>query len=299
MNSVLITGGTGFLGSKIVEYFLANNCRVVVLARKNSSLSRIENHLKNQNCLVEYVGNKNVEIILKDYSINGIIHTATCYARNNEAWSEIVEANLLLPLNLMVKGELAGVDCFINADTFFHEKMGFKYNESLYVKTKKIFLQIAKDGIGYAKTSFFNMRIEQMYGPADDHKKFIPFIINELLNNPNQIPLTNGVQKRDLIFVDDVAKAFFNAFKHRNDLSSFEEFGIGSGSSISIREIVELLKVYSASKSELEFGKLPYRDNEIMDTRANISNNNKINWKSEIDWREGLSQTVGFYKNTL
>lgn len=297
MQTILITGATGFLGSKITELFLADGCRVIILVHKRSSLKKL-NTLNNHPRLFKvFLGEDDLRKCFSKYNIEAIVHTATCYGRNNEPWYEIAKVNLLLPLNLLVLGEQFGVKCFINADTFFNDKMKFASNESFYVKTKKNLLEIVRDATRQIKVKFINMRIEHMYGPDDGHEKFIPYIIKELLSNIKSIPFTKGEQKRDYVFINDVAEAFLQTFKNYPTLKTYEEFGIGFGRSISIKEVAEYLKKITGSKSSLKFGELAYRENEVMDSEANLSNNKKINWRATIDWYEGLQKTVNFYCN--
>ncbi len=59
--------------------------------------------------------------------------------------------------------------------------MSFEKNESMYVKSKKDFLESAKKLLESGTLKFANLRIEQMYGPNDSMKKFVPFIIGELI----------------------------------------------------------------------------------------------------------------------
>lgn len=297
MNIVFVTGGTGFLGSKIVESFLNEGYHVIILVRKNSSFKRIKKILNHPRLSQIFLSKDSLNECFSAHKINAIIHTATCYGRNNESWSEVADVNLLLPLQLLILGEQHGVECFINADTFFNDKMVFLRNEGYYVKTKKTFLAILKDASVQMKIKSFNLKIEQMYGPNDSSEKFVPSVIKNLLVSIKNIPLTKGYQKRDFIFVEDVASAFLKVFKNRMKLKKYEEFSIGSGVSIRIKEAVTYLKKIIGSKSILEFGKLSYRKNEIMDSKAILSNNKKINWQSSNDWHDGFKKTVDFYRD--
>ncbi|TAN34187.1 NAD(P)-dependent oxidoreductase [Patescibacteria group bacterium] len=295
METVLITGATGFLGAKVTALFLAEGCRAVVLVRRNSAGERLKPFANHPRLVKIFLGEDDLKECFFKYKISAIIHTATCYGRNDEPWHEIAGVNLLLPLQLLLAGEQAGVQCFINADTFFNDKMSFASHEHFYVKTKKDFLAIVRDAAPQIKIKFFNLRIEQMYGPGDSAKKFIPAIIKELLSNAKNIELTNGDQKRDFIFVDDVARAFVQVFKSYPVLENYQEFGIGHGRSVSIKEAVAYLKGITKSGSALAFGRLNYRGNEIMDSRADLSANEKINWRAVINWRDGLQKTVDFF----
>ena len=278
MNTILLTGGTGFLGSKIAALFAANGYRVITPLLDEYSVEHLQK-------------------IFSKEKISGIIHTATCYGRAGESWEQIAEANLYMPTRVLQMAEEAKVPVFINADTFFNEKIMFQKNESMYVKSKKEFLHNAQKEGTHMNIKFINLRIEQMYGPGDGIHKFVPCIINDLLSNKPSLKLTLGEQKRDFVYVDDVAKAFYQALIHQHLLPKFEEFGIGHGYSISIKEAVEYLKNITKSTTSLEFGALPYRENEMMDSYATISSNDKIGWKAMIDWRDGFKKTVAFYLN--
>lgn len=295
MTTVLLTGATGFLGSKVTEFLLKDNFRVLILLRKESNLDRIKDVLDDKNLVKIYLDEKNFESTISQFTIDIVIHTATCYGRNDEYFSKIYEANLILPLRLLSISEQMKVKLFINADTFFNEKIVFSNNESFYVKTKKIFLDIAKDVLSKTNIRFVNLKIEQMYGPRDNHKKFFPTVISKLLAG-HDIALTPGEQRRDFVFVDDVATAFVNTVKNYHNLDIYNEFGIGMGKSISIKEAVECLKNITKSTSNLEFGKLPYRENEIMDSFADISNNVRISWTASTHWQEGFLKTVEYYR---
>lgn len=281
MKTILITGGTGFLGSRITK----------ILAEEGFDVIQLKHQKEDEPAMA-------VEDYFLGKKIDAIIHTATCYGRRNEPWSTIADTNLLLPLRLMIAGEKSGVKCFINADTFFNEKIVFEGHVDQYVRTKKSFLGFARNNAPFMKMKFANMKIEQMYGPNDGMEKFVPTAIRQLLSGATSLPFTAGEQRRDFVFVDDVARAFVEAMKHADSMTQFEEFGIGSGRSTSIKEAVTYLKEVSGSKAETTFGALPYRENEIMDSFASLDNNKLIGWSATTPWHEGFKTTVESYKKT-
>ncbi len=290
--TVLITGGTGFLGSRIVKLFLEDDqYKLIILKRKNSKLAKINKFvLQNKPEFIDIEDGSLAEIFQKE-NIDFIIHTATCYGRNKEADQDIYHVNYDLPKNLLGLGIKNGLKAFINADTFFNEKIKFTGNESAYVKSKKEFLENAKKVTKDSKTKLINLVIFQMYGPDDHDHKFIPFIIKKLRAGKS-IDLTPGEQKRDFIYVDDVAQAFASVIKNIDSLENFGQFEIGSGHSKSIKKVVEVLKREIKSKSNLNWGALPYRENEIMNSVADIKNNTKTNWKAKTSLDDGLQKIL-------
>jgi len=143
---------------------------------------------------------------------------------------------------------------------------------------------------------FVNLKLEQMYGPADNENKFIPIMIKRLKSG-EKIGLTEGEQKRDFVYVKDVANAFLLVLEHFDELAKFEEFEIGRGKSCSIKEVMKILKAELKSESILDWGAMPYRKNELMDSYAKIDNNKKIGWYAEVALDDGLQKTIEYYNN--
>jgi nucleoside-diphosphate-sugar epimerase len=289
--TVLITGGTGFLGSRIVTRLLAQGHKVIVIKRKKSKLDRLSGLLKKTN-LSFFDYDDSLKKCFIENKIDFILHVATCYGRSSDSYTDVFLTNLVLPLELVELGLQHSVKAFINSDTFFNIKLGLDSKERSYITTKKLFLETATEVLKGKSLKFINMRIEQMYGPEDDEKKFVISILKDFLTNKSFLSLTKGGQKRDFIYVDDAAAAFIKVIDNYNNLKSFEEFGVGFGKSATIKNAVLKMKQLTGSSSKLKWGALPYRKNEIMDSFANIKANKKINWKPNVSFDDGLKLTI-------
>jgi nucleoside-diphosphate-sugar epimerase len=99
-----------------------------------------------------------------------------------------------------------------------------------------------------------------------------------MLNNKKKIKLTEGNQKRDFIYISDVVDAYITTLKYKNHKKNFVEFEVGTGQSISIKEFVLTMHKILQSKSELLFGNIETRTDEIMDSRANNLDLIKLGW---------------------
>ena len=152
----------------------------------------------------------------------------------------------------------------------------------------KTSLEIVKGG----SLKFINMRIEQMYGPEDREEKFVMSILKSFLMKEPSLDLTRGEQKRDFVYVDDVAAAFIKAVENYDALKIFEEFGVGFGKSITIKSAVLKIKELTKSDTILKWGALPYRKNEIMDSKAAVKANKKIGWEPKVSFDDGLRLTI-------
>lgn len=293
MKTVLITGGSGFLGSKIAIDFQQRGWQVVLALRKGYLSERLSRLNKDGVKIVEVVGGRIIG--LSDMRVDVVIHAATCYGRNGESWAQIAEANIILPLDILMVADKIGAKLFINFDTFFNDKMIFEGNESIYVKTKKVFSEILLSASNGLAVKCANLRLEQVYGPDDNEKKFIPQIIKSLISETGIIKLTGGEQRRDWVYIDDVVGAVAAIVDGYNNLDRYSEFGIGTGGSVSIREIVEYLREITNGRAILGFGELPYRQGEIFDSKADNASISLLGWRPVVGWRDGLKRTVKYY----
>jgi CDP-paratose synthetase len=290
---ILITGVTGFLGSHLAKALLIAGYEVVAIKRKSSSLNRVEAISKDITFFdIEDIDIDNFFHVCSN--INTIIHTATCYGRNNESVSEIFTANAEFPLRLLDAGNRAGVKVFVNTDTILDKYL------NLYALSKNQLLQWGKFFAKHEKIRFVNIRLEHFYGPDDDPTKFTTYIINSCLNNIPELKLTQGDQKRDFIYIDDVVTAYIVLLENINhNNSAFVEYDLGSGHSVSIREFVETAHLITASKTHLSFGALPYREGEVMESAADISGLIKLGWQCHYDLTAGLKKVIGQVKGYI
>lgn len=150
-----------------------------------------------------------MERAFEEHRIDAIIHLATNYGRNYRYLSDILESNLFLPMKLIDLGLQHGVTAFLNTDTFWDEHIELPLGLKYYALTKKDFLKYAHLAIeDHGTMKFLNCKIEHLYGPRDDIKKFLPFVLASLIQNTPSIKLTKGEQKRDFIYVKDAVTAY-------------------------------------------------------------------------------------------
>src|SRR5437016_1272391 len=98
--TILLTGATGFLGSNLAKKLIHRNYKVIATKRSFSNTFRLTNCL---DTISFYdIDKVNPEIIFKENKIDTIIHCATSYGRKQENSIDIANANLILPLNLLM-----------------------------------------------------------------------------------------------------------------------------------------------------------------------------------------------------
>jgi CDP-paratose synthetase len=282
--TILITGINGFLGSHLAKA-LCRDYHVIGLEYSLENLFR----LKSVNVKV-YRSDENFEHLFVENKIFAIIHAATVYLRHGEPVSMLLNTNMALPIKLYELANKHHVRKFLNTDSFFTDHPGYRYLSS-YILSKQQVLEWFKMIPGNCR--FFNMKLFHLYGTGDSPDKFIPQMIARLKSNSEFLDVTQGQQRRDFIFIDDVVEAFKTVLEKEIDHpAGIIEFEIGSGASVSVKEVLELMKRMTASSTNIRFGVLPYRENEIMDAVADIRNLQDLGWKHNYPLAEGLKKTI-------
>lgn len=288
--NILLTGATGYLGSNLLSRLVEGGHRVTAIVRKSSSLQRIA-ALRDQ-ITIYTIGDSSLSDLFQTNRIETVIHCATQYGRGDTDPSALVEANLTMPLQLLQAGSAAGARCFINTDTILDKSV------SAYALSKSQF----REWLGrYAeKMVCVNVALEHFYGPHDDATKFVGYILKQLLDGVPSIDLTLGEQKRDFIYIDDIVSAFSHIANHCASLKSgYIAYEVGTGVTITIRDFVELAKqITGNTHTRLNFGAVPYRKNEPMETVVNTDAIRTLGWFHTISVADGLARIVAQERET-
>jgi nucleoside-diphosphate-sugar epimerase len=288
---ILLTGASGFLGSHLLESLLNKGYKVVILKRTTSSLWRIE-HLLNK--VKAYDADlRSLQNIFEEQSIDCVIHTVCHYGRDRVETSVILESNLMLGLRLLDLALEYQVKTYINTDTLLPR------NINAYALSKKQLV----DWLEFYSNNIqvINIKLEHIYGPKDDSTKFVYWVLSQFRENIPEIKLTLGEQKRDFTYIDDVVSAYLTILKNKDKLAGFNEFDIGSGKLISVREFIENLKVLYEKKNgkksitRLNFGQVPYREGEVMTVCVDNQPLLDLGWSPKTILQDGLHNILETY----
>ena len=289
---ILLTGATGFLGSHLLESFITQGFDVAILKRATSDDWRII-HLLNE-VKIFNIDKITLKEVFNEFKPDIIVHTACNYGRNNEALIDIIKTNLIFAVDLLEHAVLNNTSTFINTDSLLPRSIN---NYSLSKSQFSDWLQKYSDQI-----QCVNFKIEHMYGIRDDRKKFIPWIIEEMIYKNDIINLTSGIQMRDFVYVSDVVAAFNLVIQKRGTLNAWNEFEIGTNDFTQVKKLVLKLASILEKKFDkiilprLKFGSLPYRKEEIMVPNVNNSKLISLGLDSFVTIDQGLKKIIKEYK---
>ncbi len=280
MQTMLITGINGFLGSNLAKAF-SNEYNIIGLEYGLENLQRI----KDCNYKIYDVRHGIPNTLFTEQHIDIIIHAATFYGRENESVKTLATANLFIPFELLDQAINHQCSLFINTDTVLDRFV------NTYALTKRHFqewLYLRKNEI-----KIINMQLEHFYGPGASPSNFITTMIDRLKDNEPQIDLTFGEQLRDFIYIDDVISAYkqilFSNFKIIDKYSSFQ---VCTGELWTIKNLVLRIKNLTNSTSELRFGKIPYRKDELMKSKSDNSKLRMLGWQCEVLLSDGINKLL-------
>ena len=284
---VLVTGASGFVGSHLTRLLVEKGVEVAIVKRPKSDLWRLKD-------LLHEIVQLDVDEIERDYVLNRyecIVHCATNYGSDQVAFSEIVKDNVLWPLRLLEIGIAHGLNLFINTDTFYSKNEHLYDHLKSYTISKRMFAKALSE-IEY-EMKIVTLRLEHVYGPQDSPNKFVQYIKKNLQDNSATIDLTDGKQKRDFVYVEDVAESYLKIIENLNLLNNYQEFEVGTGSSITIKEFVETFKyILGNSTTKLNWGKLKRRSNEFLESTAQNTAMKQLGWLPKTTLKEGLKKTI-------
>jgi len=297
--TILLTGATGFIGSHLLGALLHNGYQAVIVKRSNSDTWRI-NHLLDK--VQSYDADKDpLEKIFEEQRIDTVVHLATLYRKfdSGKEVPEMIASNVMFPGEILEMGIRHGLRSFINTGTFFEcdcsvlpvpEQAPTKaFN--FYAKTKIVFEALCRT---YSdQLNIKTLRLFSPYGPKDN-EKLIPVLIKKALNG-EEITLSEGLQKLDFTYVDDIVRAFLMAIGQDDEQKvGYRLYNIGSGVGISVREIVSVIEQQLGRPINKVWGlpstvDIPVAFADIRQAKSGL------NWAPVHSIHQGIEKTIRYY----
>lgn len=300
---VLVTGGAGFLGSRVVEKLKEHGCQNIFVPRsKDYDLVQMEA----------------VKRLYKDSKPDIVIHLAAKVGgigANQATPGKFFYDNLMMGVQMMEIGRQVGIEKFIAIGTicaypkftpvpFKEENLWDGYPEETnapYGLAKKMLLVQAQ---AYRQQYGFNaiyLLPVNLYGPGDNFdpksSHVIPALIKKCIdaitNNDSRITVWGtGKPTREFLYVEDCAEAIILAAEKYNKP---DPVNIGAGFEISIKDLVELIARLAGFNGEIiwDTTKPDGQPRRMLDTSKAYK---EFGFKAKTGFEEGLKKTIEWYR---
>lgn len=300
--NVLVTGGNGFLGSRLVKILKDKNTKNIVIPDSEKY------DLRNKDSCRDIL--KNIDIVFHlAAKVGGI-------GLNQSKPGELFYDNLTMGVNLMEEARKNNIEKFISLGTIcsYPKFTPLPFNENSiwdgypeetnapYGLAKKMLLvqsQAYRQQYGFQSITVFPTNL---YGPNDNFDEesshVIPAIIKKvttaLQNNLDSISLWgDGTPTRDFLYVDDAAYGIILAAEKYSDP---EPLNLGSGKEISINDLAKL--ILTTMNSDLKISWEKEKPNGQPRRCVSIEKaKNEIGFEPKISLEEGLKLTVDSFTN--
>ena len=294
--SVFLTGATGFIGRNLAAALVPQ--QVHVLSRSGSnvgSLAGIDGiHFHN------YDGTTESLIRALDCAKPEIVYHLAAHfvAEHKTADIEpLISSNILLGAQLLEAMSMTGVHRLINTGTSWQHYQNQEHRSvCLYAATKQAFeglIDFYTDARGLIAIT---LQLFDTYGPSDPRPKLFNLLLNADISKPLQF--SEGKQLLDLVYIDDVIRAFVIAEERviQQTSPSHDRFAVSSGAPRPLREIVETFLAITRSGLRIEWGKRPYRAREVMQPWTPYTS--VPGWSPRVEMQEGFTSLLSRRKGS-
>ena len=302
MDKYLVTGGAGFIGSHTVDHLLAKQQQVVVLDNFSSGhrhnlpdshplLTIVEGDIRDQSAVAEAAE-----------GVSHCLHLAAqvSVVKSLEDPADSATHNIMGFINVLNAMKDNHAKRFVyasSAATYGNPKtlplpedepLGPESPYGLEKQINELYVKLFKD---LYKVSSCGMRFFNVYGPRQDPKSpyagVIALFADAVLA---QKPLTingDGMQTRDFIFVNDVARANVAALNGKYEGA----VNVATGVTVTLLELIEVLEKIAGHECEKTFG--PEREGDIRHSAAKVETlQNILNVTAKHELEAGLRELL-------
>lgn len=325
---IMITGAAGFIGSQLAHALWKCNHELILI--DNFSYGKLDNlefedhsfaneiikmDIRDRSGITKLMENGDIDYV---YNIAGIAPLPDCQSNPQEA----IDVNVIGNVNLLENCRKYGVKKFIMASTnamyenesqFPTVENSFSLPTLIYPNTKYAAERFCES---YAKTYGMNitcLRFSNVYGPHIDclrkQPPFVAYMIRELYYDRAPIFHSDGEQRRDYIYVDDLIRLAILA----QNGTGFDCVNVSSNKNYSVNEMYAIASEimhkdipavfaddahYWQAYPELYTGAYPIKNDCLTHeiNKYSLCDNSyareKYGWRPEIDMREGLRRVI-------
>ncbi len=320
MKNIIVTGGSGFIGSNLVDFLIRKKFFVINLDKLTYSSNRHKNFLRNSRnyklIKIDIVNKNKIIKILKKYKPKAIFNLAaeTHVDRSIDGPAKFINTNingtfnLLESLRYLKKKNITTKLIHVSTDEVYGDIKKGKRSDENYKYEPSSPYSASKASADHLIKSYirtFNLKAVisnccNNYGPYQFPEKLIPKMLLNIFNNKELPIYGKGKNSREWIYVEEHCEALFKLYmKGRNG----QCYNIGSGENLrNIDLIKKILKIFKkmkfriGNKTKIKFVK----DRPGHDFRYALNSNKifrELKWKSKIKFDDGLVKTIDWYLN--
>ena len=334
MKTILVTGGSGYIGTHTVVELLNNpEFDVIIVDNFSNSNPEIVNRLfeitKRPIKIYHRDCRDQLDDILSEHKVDGIIHFAAYKAVGESVESPIqyYDNNINSLLNMLDTAKYFNIKNFVFSSSCSlygnlkelpaNEESPLSNPESPYAYTKLVGERILQDfskvnpDIKIASLRYFNPVGAHESGligesPINKPNNIIPVICNsvdtgeEMTVFGNDYPTKDGSCVRDYIHVSDIANAHVLAMEYlmKEDSKSYDVFNLGSNTGSSVFELIESFEKVNNVKVNYKIGQR--REGDIVEIYSDSSKSKRIlNWKATRTVNDMVLSAWKWYKNKI
>jgi UDP-glucose 4-epimerase len=306
---IIVTGGAGFIGSHIVDAYLAAGHEVVIV----DSLwahggGRRDNIPARASFVHTDIRDEALQRVFRDFNPDIVSHHAAQHsvaigARDPQLDAEVNVLGLLNVLENCVKARVKKV-IFASSGATFGEPKVLPIDESTpqlpespYAITKMVAEHYLRFYRAQHGLDFTALRYGNVYGPRQDpngEAGVISIFIGRFLARQGIKIFWDGEQTRDYVYVEDVAAANVLALER----GSGSCYVIGTGEKTSVNAIYRALAEVTDFEAPIET--LPRRPGDVRDAQFDSSlAKTELGWSAETSLVEGMRKTVAYFRQRL
>lgn len=295
---IAITGGSGFIGKYLINLLSAQGNEILVLDKSKNNFD--SEKISSAECNI--LDLENVTELTQGFDC--IIHLAALRSvrESMSRPADYNQVNIQGTVNVLESARKNDVKkvIFASSSAVYGNNFSFPQKESDYAKpsnpygltklTGEQYCSIYAENYGLETVSF---RLFNVYGPDQQADAgVISAFVNSALTGKKAPLYGSGNQKRDFVFVEDVAEAFGKAIENSSSVKG-KSINIGFGKNYSVIEIKELVEKLSG-KSVLTDKKESFVG-DVKETLADISVAKKfLNWQPKTGLEDGIKRIISY-----
>lgn len=299
---VFLTGAAGFVGAAVLRRLLASGHDVAAPIRPGSAAARLAwLEGRYQRLDLDLRDGEGLSAAIGRYRADCVIHAAWWGVANSARFErrQIAE-NIDTACVLVEAAGAAGASSFIGIGSQGEYGPVAEMREdvlpaptTLYGASKLATQFLTRQLAAQAGMRHAWGRIFSTYGPGDNDGWLIPTLIRAMLSGERP-RVTLGTQHWDWLYVDDIAQAIVALAQTP---AAEGVYNIGSGQPVTVRSVIETIRDLAAPGMELVFGEIPFRPDQVMYMKADISRLvAATGWCPQVPMQEGLARTVAWFR---